>query len=100
MYSVLGHLTYGRLNVFKLTMSSIQSSKHSFTNVFYLFAKRSQTVLCNRYGKLFISYHEFAIDRAVVGVLEPSAGVVVYCRAALALAVCDAVAGQKKLSDL
>ena len=42
----------------------------------------------------------FANDRAVVGVLEPSAGVVVYCRAALALAVCDAVAGQKKLSDL
>ena len=42
----------------------------------------------------------FPNDRAVVGVLEPSAGVVVYCRAALALAVCDAVAGQKKLSDL
>ena len=33
----------------------------------------------------------FANDRAVAGVLEPSAGVIGYCRSASALGVCPAV---------
>ena len=40
----------------------------------------------------------FANDRAVVGVLEPSAGVIEYCRSASALGVCAAVAGQNRLT--
>ena len=40
----------------------------------------------------------FANDRAVVGVLEPSAGVIGYCRSASALGVCAAVASQNQLT--
>ena len=39
-----------------------------------------------------------ANDRAVVGVLEPSAGVIGYCRSASALGVCAAVASQNQLT--
>ena len=39
----------------------------------------------------------FANDRAVVGVLEPSAGVIVYCRSAFDLGVCAAVASQNQI---